>query len=365
MNAIEIAKEFCRISVKLLKMYKRLSELEMLGQNDSHEYQSILENLNELFRQEALLASEISDDIPKAYEIAKTLFPHWFSCLPDELEFIKRQDENNLVLAHIGVILNNIIVNASLEDEEDESYEAENENDSSLQKMFDRLNDLYQYEKKHENSTHEEDDDFQEDSDLQEEDDLEEEFAEDSDLEITIEDDIIQTVLTLLSRYILNEKNENIKRMLVNMKAYIAFVYPEISDELLKSGFKVRESLVWMSYIVGNTQSSSSKEVKSLILDYIIDIVGNQIDSYYDVIGQNDPELRKSYILFTEIVLRACIMFFNDIEVSRAKELYKEDIEAISLEADVKESLKRVFDSRQEDQSLPYVLSLDPKFFSK
>ncbi len=336
-----IASRLSLLSSRVLECYKKIAEYEANGLT-----QAIPDAINEarkIIAEEKQIYDELKEDTRLVKEINDYLFPQGELFLPDELEFIKRQYENDLILIRVGRRLSNILLSTPFEEDEIEAFNNLNPDD-----FPDDMSDLA--------------DTLQELNDRSE--DIEEAFSEEAQLIMAIEDDIIRTILVMLNNYMQNEDNADIKAVLAKLKAYLALIYPDIEKYLLDNNFAAPSFLVWNSYITGNSQASPSINIKSVINDYIVDIISNQLDAYYDAIDETEADIKKVKIAFTEIVLRSCMIFFTDKEIEAIRKLSEEDLNELAIEPDINASLNEVFKNRKVDSTLPYILNLDPTFFS-
>lgn len=338
-----LASRLTILSSKVLECYKKIAEYEANGQA-----QAIPEVINEARRiivKENQIYDSLKDNTKLAKEINDLLFPQGELFLPDELEFVKGQYESDLILIRVGRRLSDILLSTPFEEDEIEAFNSIN---------FDNL-----YE-----DIGNPDDTPQELGEKAEDEDIEEEFSKEAQLILAIEDDIIRTILVMLNSYMQYEANADIKPVLAKLKAYLALIYPDIERFLLDNSFEAPNFLVWTSYITGNSQAAPSSLIKSIINDYIVDIISNQLDAYYNAVDETEPDIKKVKIVFTEIVLRSCMIFFNDQEIETIRKRSEEDLNKLAIEPDINASLNMVFKNRKVDSSLPYILNLDPNFFN-
>ena len=73
-------------------------------------------------------------------------------------------------------------------------------------------------------------------------------------------------------------------------------------------------------------------------------------------------DLRKEKILYTEILFRSSMMFINSEYATFIMDFIDKKYSNLAYELDINDSLNRVFTSRIDDTSIPYILSLDGKF---
>ena len=338
-----IASRLSLLSSRVLECYKKIAEYE--ANNQTERIPDAISEARKIIAEEEQIYDELKEDTRLVKEINDYLFPQGELFLPDELEFIKRQYENDLILIRVGRRLSDILLSTPFEEDEIEAFNNLNPDD-----FPDDMSDLA--------------DTLQELRDKTEDEDIEETFSKEAKLIMAIEDDILRTILVMLNNYMQNEANADIKPILAKLKAYLALIYPDVEKTLLDNNFETPSFLVWTSYITGNSQASPSSLIKSIINDYIVDIISNQLDAYYDAIDETEADIKKAKIAFTEIVLRSCMIFFTDKEIEDIRKLSEEDLNELAIEPDVNASLNVVFKNRKVDSTLPYILNLDPNFFN-
>ncbi len=331
-----LANKLYSLSSRILECYKKISELEKTGAFDK-----IPETIKVT---EAIIGEEnqIYDELRENMRLLASLdaFIHQSKEIyfPDELEFIKRQDESDLIMIRIARRINDILLTNPFTEEEFQGIRELASSDDSENEEFQNLENV--------------------DGQI-----IQERFSKEADLAMAVEKDIVTTILVMLGKYIEDENYADISNILIKLKAYLALIYPSVEKTLLEDNFKIPSSLFWTSYLTGNHQATGVSTVKNLIIDNVISVIVNQIEAYYSAIDETDAEIKRVEIAFTEIVLRSCMIFFTDSEITEIKKSLSESLDELAIEPDINDSLNRVFKNRNVDSTLPFILSLDPKFF--
>ena len=178
-----------------------------------------------------------------------------------------------------------------------------------------------------------------------------------------IDEDIINTILVILNKYIKDNKYSRIKEMLLTLKYNIEFIYYNISQILIRNSYEIPDELYWKSIYESEMLKISDSDLDYYYEDKVKDILIRNIDYLTDQFYLNledDYEFGKCTL--AEIFIRSMILFIKEDTLDTLRERFT-DMSEISkyLFDDVsgEELVYNALSHYREDLELPRVIRLE------
>ena len=373
----KIARNLYNLTKLILNLYKKLADLEINNQQDTDEYANIFRKLKCALAEEYNIYEALKENSDIAYELFDIFFPDGMPRIAEELEMIKGHNKDILIRLRIAENLNDVVLEEDFVEEKLSDFISKAKEDAKIKTVD--IEELSEEERKKLEDI-EDIDCFDEDGEIDVnriseevfeklfdyfinddfESEMQKEFLKEIEFDRAIEKDILCTILKVIKMYIDKGKD---KDSLIDFKTKLIFVFPELENLMLENNMKIPEELVWTSFMVGNSQGNDTKQIKIMIeYYYILDMIDSALRAYNNANNIKDLDLRKEKILYTEILFRSSMMFINSEYATFIMDFIDKKYSNLAYELDINDSLNRVFTSRIDDTSIPYILSLDGKF---
>ena len=373
----KIARNLYNLTKLILNLYKKLADLEINNQQDTDEYANIFRKLKCALAEEYNIYEALKENSDIAYELFDIFFPDGMPRIAEELEMIKGHNKDILIRLRIAENLNDVLLEEDFVEEKLSDFISKAKEDAKIKTVD--IEELSEEERKKLEDI-EDIDCFDEDGEIDVnriseevfeklfdyfinddfESEMQKEFLKEIEFDRAIEKDILCTILKVIKMYIDKGKD---KDSLIDFKTKLIFVFPELENLMLENNMKIPEELVWTSFMVGNSQGNDTKQIKIMIeYYYILDMIDSALRAYNNANNIKDLDLRNEKILYTEILFRSSMMFINSEYATFIMDFIDKKYSNLAYELDINDSLNRVFTSRIDDTSIPYILSLDEKF---
>ena len=134
-----------------------------------------------------------------------------------------------------------------------------------------------------------------------------------SQIEICIQSDYVSTVLTILNKYLNNNKYINIRNLLLRIKNNYAFLHEEIETDLLEHNFKINSELNWKAKIYADIAGLDEDAVFQIEEGLGNEVFDKKID---DIITIEKEELEDNEVYFqytlAQILIRSAMLFLGE-----------------------------------------------------
>lgn len=134
-----------------------------------------------------------------------------------------------------------------------------------------------------------------------------------SQIEICIQIDYVNTILTILNTYLNDKKYNNIRNLLFKIKDNYAFLHEEIELDFLEHNFQINPDLNWKAKIYSDIAGLDEWEV-----DQIEEGLGNEVfdEKIDDIITIEEEELEDREVFFqytlAQILIRSAMLFLGE-----------------------------------------------------
>lgn len=168
-----------------------------------------------------------------------------------------------------------------------------------------------------------------------------------------LEEDFINTVLTILNDTIHNESNH--QNTLLAFKYNLAFLYEFAENDLLEHDFNINPSLYWNAQFYAELKKLSPHNIKF----HSFRVVRTIIDTSIEEILNSEIDYAKVQIL--QIILRTSLLFAGEDIVKSHKENFEKEIFAKTMlksHSDREEIILTAINKYYEDRELPNIINL-------
>ncbi len=189
-----------------------------------------------------------------------------------------------------------------------------------------------------------------------------------SQIEICIQTDYVNTVLTILNYYINDKKYNSIRNLLLRIKDNYAFLHEEIEFDLLEHNMQINPNLNWKTKIYADIAGLDEWEV-----DQIAEGLGNEVfdDKIMDIITIEEEELGDIEACFqyylAQVLVRSSMLFLGEENARYLQDNFKlnatnekcivEGEKLTDLAARGQARIDKVLGMYNEDKKLPIIYS--------
>lgn len=313
----QILKELLKINKKIKSIYDNLYKLEICHSKDNEEYKEVIKSLKQEIIKENKIYELIGKDIERLYAYANYIFPNGICELDEEIEVLKNDNSSELIKLRVAKRINDLINEFVFEDFEDE---------------YDSLN-------------------------CDDEMDCEEEFRKDCLIQKTIEEDIVNTILVILNKYINNPNCSIVKDKLIKFKYNVAYTNKIIEYYILNNNFIINDNLYLKSIFISDIERKDKEDTLATFYDYVNNLCHFEIDELIRLLNIND----KSNIILTLIIIRSCLVYIHNKKVDNTKKILELEILLSSIDNELIINLiNDMFVENNKDKEIPQILSLRP-----
>lgn len=344
----ELLQSLISITKLISEEYNSLYLLEIQGRKSSDEYFNLMQALMANINLENSIYLKLSKNLESIYAITNYIFPYNMPYFEDEIEILKSNEEAELIKIRINIRLSDLIYISSYKD--DDNYNEDNDEE------------YYNEDNDEEYDMDEIDEDVVSENYIKDE-ESEKSVKEQDELEISIEKDIINTILSILNKMINNPKYNNLKNRLIKLKYNISFIYPYVEEQLFQNYFEINTILYLESKLTLDIQRKNNNILIDTFENYINEIMVNQLDSIiYLLFEDYDDDDKKFYALITQIYLRACFVFSKDNDIFAFRQSVREELEQVEEKCELVENiLKEASQEKAKDREMPRIISLSRK----
>jgi len=339
----EALKKIITITRNIKAIYNNLYELEIHNKKNSNEYEKNLEKLKYYLNEESTFYEDIIDDLDKVYDFCDYIYPEGYTEFEDELNIIINNHETDLIRTRIINKLNSVIDKASFINETNYNVEKENVDDEILEELTEQLSDE-ELEKLLQFLSNEKEDNS---------------YMLDVTLKETIINDISNTILAILRKISTNEKYSKLNSILNKIKYNYSYLNNKVEEGMLNNNFEIAETLYWEANFVASLQNRGNTFLLNTLNDYKTSLLSkytfvllHQVDDYNDTL-----EKRKN-IIFSEIIIRAVLLFSSNYEIINYKKSLDLDVLLLGKKDElVENAILEIFREYNDDQKLPNILT--------
>lgn len=192
---------------------------------------------------------------------------------------------------------------------------------------------------------------------------MEADFFYQANIDLMMEQDVINTILTMIKNNLDNPELEPIKNNLIKFKYNLAFAFKFVEKEFLTNNFTINDILYWQTKMYTDTKvkhgNEDLKESKnSHAEDLLYEQYGYLLEMFY--LDLNNPINYARHII-TEMFIRTGLILADE-EVANNFILMVEseitDLEKYNVHNEkAKDFIYKSFSHIEEDKSLPNILS--------
>lgn len=315
----ELLKKLLKITKKIKLKYNELYNLELSSKKDSEEYNKLLKSLKYYIQMEDKLYEIIGTDINRLFLFYDYLCPNGDNDYEEEIEILKNSDENNIFKERIACKILELILGYSFDEEKDEI-------------------DLEDDEKEQ----------------------YDQEYKEYALIELSVQEDISNSILVMIEKYAKNEKYDFALDMLIKFKYNFLFMYKNIENTALKNNLDINIDLYLKSIFLTDIYRKNKEDTLITLNDYIDDLCKMEMQELMRLIREvKDENYRRKELVLTALLLRTSIMFMDSIKVNNIKNtLELESLLNMYDNAIVNEILTDIYIENNKDKEIPKILSL-------
>lgn len=182
-------------------------------------------------------------------------------------------------------------------------------------------------------------------------------------LQINIENDIANTILVILNKYINDPKYDNIRFMLLEYKYLLINYFYDIEKNMLVNDFKISDNVIWSSKFVADAQNINDEIYRREVCDYCTGILSELRDHLLDTLIFKKEYIKQigeyeytAYIKIIEIIIRSVLLFTSDEIVNNFVNTLLSDFKENNIDTKL---FTDTFDNYLNDQRLIMVLNLN------
>lgn len=328
------------VTRKIRLMYDYLTELEITNRKDNDLYYQTEKNLKNLIAQEKEFYEKLKNNKQLAKKILNILGNTNFN-LEDYIASTYAVKEPTSILEfRITRKIQFFLESSDLFNESEFSQTME------YDENIDELDDIGEIENL-------------EDIDDLENDDEKKEYSENyKKISLSIEKDILNTMMTLLGEYIDDEKYDFIKNDLIEYKYIYSYIFDEVEGIFLDNNFKINKDLYWGTNFVAEYSNIDNDIIENVRKDYssnLLYLQGNKI-SYLLTGDLNEKDLYTLTII-GQIITRVSLLFSESETITNFQNAVREELESFENKfLLIKSAMEDSINSVKSDNSLPQVL---------
>lgn len=212
-------------------------------------------------------------------------------------------------------------------------------------------------------------DDLEDDSeyiDGNKSDEKEEQFLKLANVQISIENDIVNTTLFLLKDYLDNPYYNSIRYPLIEFKYLLPFVFPNVEDEMLKNNYNFKDKLHWSHKLVADYIGINEFKLKEQVEDYCIDLLDESRDYLISLLNRDysqidDIQDSDEFVDGTifELIGRSCLLFISEELAENYIGVLENDIEEVkNKNMSILPIVKSSVENYHIDREKPLIVSL-------
>ena len=312
------------ITSSINETYAKLKELEIKGEKESKEYQSLIESLKSSLE----LEKSIYDRFPKDLDILSNI-DYTISSKEEFWINFNLQDNINAILNNYSLIKLRIHLN-----------------------LFDRMLAI-------------KDADFI--ISTNKKDVLENQTPRNIlIINATVIRDFVNTLLIILNSYLNDSKYNTIKDLLLNFKYGLSFLYEDIEKDFLENDFNINKDLYWESNAIADYYRLDREKLNAIKRGTVFNIFKEKTDNIIEIaINENSSKQDIFTYIISEILIRASLLLFGDktVDYLKGKKLQlpsnmshnEELIEQIKV---AQNRIDSIFEIYAKDKELLNVISL-------
>ena len=332
-SELKILKDLVNVTEEIVDIYDKLYYLEINGMKNSDKYNDIIEKLKLALIEEDNIYEDIEGEFDLASKILNNLVTDYLQ-FEDYIYLVFNYQKDKAIISRMSYRLEDIICRTPLINEENISDEELTEEE---------LEELEQL-------------------DINYEDNYDEEYMSLSEIEVSVENDIVNTILTILNKYINDSKYENIHYELVRYKYLLSLIFTDIEEDLINNNFEINNMLFWKCFAVNTINNEPNETVRTIISDYVNDIMQEQLALITDYVEEAEIDYVYYKLIISQIIIRACMMFAEKEVRNNIICLAKDDtMELTNPNKQVIDIINNSFNQINLDRELPYKIVLKPK----
>ena len=189
-----------------------------------------------------------------------------------------------------------------------------------------------------------------------------------SQIEIGIQTDFVSTILTILNKYLNQNKYNNIRDLLFRIKDNYAFLHEEIEYDFLEHNMQINPCLNWKAKIYADIAGLDEIEVSQIEEGLGNEVFDEKID---DIITIEEEELEDNEVLFqytlAPILVRSAMLFLGEENAKNLQNTFKLNVynencivegeKLTDLAARGQSRIDQVLGMYDEDKKLPIIYS--------
>lgn len=315
----ELLKKLLKITKKIKLKYNELYNLELSGKKDSEEYNKLLKSLKYYIQMEDNLYEIIGTDINRLFLFYDYLCSNGGNDYEEEIEILKNSDENNIFKERIVCKISELILGYSFDEKKDEI-------------------DLEDDEKEQ----------------------YDQEYKEYALIELSVQEDISNSILVMIEKYSKNKKYDFALDMLIKFKYNFLFTYKNIENTALKNNLDINIDLYLKSILLTDIYRKNKEDTLFTLNDYIDDLCKMEMQELMRLIREvKDENYRRKKLVLTALLLRTFIIFMDSIKVNNIKNILELESLLNMYDNDiVNEILTDIYKENNKDKEIPKILSL-------
>jgi len=322
------------VESKIVEIYKALQNLEDANKKDSREYFEVLSKIIFYRNKENELYQELAGTPEKTSTIYFYLFEFVEYKLNDCLISYIIMSDQELIKLRIKNRLEKILSEFSLEEYRD-SYNFENiiEDDENEVEEDSILPNLEELGRQHHYSER---------------------------LSFETERDLLNTVLVILSEYLINPEYKNIYQLLIKFKYQLSFLFSPIELDFLNNNFEINPNLYWGANMVIDENNSDKEDLELARDSYAEEILYSQAENFRRLLSE-DLKLLENYgnAIISQVIVRAAILFAKkETKEDYSNYLITEIYYSKTSNTDMIEIIRNSINKYDADKLLPSILRL-------
>ena len=136
----------------------------------------------------------------------------------------------------------------------------------------------------------------------------------------TVIKDFVNTILTILNLYLNNPKYHMINDLLLNFKYSLSFLYKDVEDDFLENDFNINNELYWESNAIADYYKLDREKLNSIQRGSAYQVFHTTIDEIIEIsLDEKSSRLEIFAYTISEVLVRACLLLLGDNVVAYLK----------------------------------------------